>query len=41
MGKGTAARSAYARAGVDVAAGDRAVERMRAAVDSTRRPEVV
>jgi phosphoribosylformylglycinamidine cyclo-ligase len=26
---------------VDVAAGDRAVERMRAAVDSTRRPEVV
>ena len=40
-GKGTAERSAYARAGVDVAAGDRAVERMRAAVDSTRRPEVV
>ena len=40
-GKGTAARTAYARAGVNVAAGDRAVERMRAAVDSTRRPEVV
>ena len=39
--KGTAARDAYARAGVDVAAGDAAVERMRAAVDSTRRPEVV
>jgi len=39
--KGGAARDAYARAGVDVAAGDRAVERMRAAVDSTRRPEVV
>ncbi|MBI3745238.1 MAG: phosphoribosylformylglycinamidine cyclo-ligase, partial [Chloroflexi bacterium] len=39
--KGTAARTAYARAGVDVAAGDRAVERMRAAVESTRRPEVV
>ena len=41
MGKGTAARNAYARAGVDVAAGDLAVERMRAAVQSTRRPEVV
>jgi phosphoribosylformylglycinamidine cyclo-ligase len=40
-GKGRAPRSAYARAGVDVAAGDRAVERMRAAVESTRRPEVV
>jgi len=39
--KGGAARDAYVRAGVDVAAGDRAVERMRAAVDSTRRPEVV
>lgn len=39
--KGTAERDAYARAGVDVAAGDTAVERMRAAVDSTRRPEVV
>jgi phosphoribosylformylglycinamidine cyclo-ligase len=40
-GKGAAMRTAYARAGVDVAAGDRAVDRMRAAVDSTRRPEVV
>jgi phosphoribosylformylglycinamidine cyclo-ligase len=40
-GKGGAARTAYARAGVDVAAGDRAVERMRAAVESTRRVEVV
>ena len=39
--KGTAARDAYARAGVNVAAGDAAVERMRVAVDSTRRPEVV
>ena len=39
--KGTAARDAYAQAGVNVAAGDAAVERMRAAVDSTRRPEVV
>jgi len=34
-------RVAYARAGVDVAAGDRAVELMRAAVESTRRPEVI
>jgi phosphoribosylformylglycinamidine cyclo-ligase len=34
-------RLAYARAGVDVAAGDRAVELMRAAVESTRRPEVI
>jgi phosphoribosylformylglycinamidine cyclo-ligase len=41
MTKGTAARPAYARAGVDVAAGDAAVERMRAAVESTRRVEVV
>lgn len=39
--KGIAPRDAYASAGVDVAAGDAAVERMRAAVDSTRRPEVV
>lgn len=31
----------YAAAGVDVAAGARAVERIRAAVASTRRPEVV
>jgi phosphoribosylformylglycinamidine cyclo-ligase len=33
--------SAYAAAGVDVAAGDRAVELMRAAVESTHRPEVI
>ncbi len=39
--KGVAPRDAYARAGVNVAAGDLAVERMRAAVESTRRPEVV
>jgi phosphoribosylformylglycinamidine cyclo-ligase len=35
------ARKAYAAAGVDVAAGDRAVALMRAAVEATRRPEVV
>ena len=40
-GKGAAGRSAYARSGVDVGAGDRAVELMRAAVASTHRPEVV
>jgi phosphoribosylformylglycinamidine cyclo-ligase len=34
-------RSAYRRAGVDVEAGERAVDLMRAHVDSTRRPEVV
>ena len=34
-------RLAYARAGVDIAAGDRAVELMREAVESTRRPEVI
>jgi len=34
-------RSAYAEAGVNVDAGDRAVELMRAAVESTRRPEVI
>lgn len=34
-------RRAYRAAGVDVAAGERAVELMRAAVESTRRPEVV
>jgi phosphoribosylformylglycinamidine cyclo-ligase len=39
--KGEAPRAAYARAGVDVAAGDRAVALMRSAVESTRRPEVV
>ena len=40
-GKGAATRDAYAQAGVDVEAGDRAVALMRAAVESTRRPEVV
>jgi phosphoribosylformylglycinamidine cyclo-ligase len=34
-------RSAYRHAGVDVDAGEQAVELMRAHVDSTRRPEVV
>jgi phosphoribosylformylglycinamidine cyclo-ligase len=34
-------RSAYAASGVDVDAGDRAVELMRAAVESTRRSEVI
>lgn len=38
MGK---ARPAYRAAGVDVDAGERAVELMRAHVESTRRPEVV
>ena len=37
----TERRTAYRHAGVDVDAGDRAVELMRAHVDSTRRPEVV
>lgn len=40
-GKGPALRRAYVAAGVDVTAGDRAVELMRAHVESTRRPEVV
>ena len=31
----------YTRSGVDIAAGERAVELMRGAVDSTRRPEVL
>ena len=35
------ARAAYAAAGVDVAAGNRAVELMRAAVERTHRPEVL
>jgi len=35
------AKRSYAAAGVDVAAGERAVELMRAAVESTRRPEVL
>jgi phosphoribosylformylglycinamidine cyclo-ligase len=34
-------RSAYAASGVDVEAGDEAVELMRAAVESTRRPEML
>jgi phosphoribosylformylglycinamidine cyclo-ligase len=34
-------RSAYAASGVDVDAGEAAVELMRAAVESTRRPEVI
>ncbi len=34
-------RAAYTRAGVDVAAGERAVDLMRASVASTRRPEVL
>jgi phosphoribosylformylglycinamidine cyclo-ligase len=41
MTKGAAARPAYARAGVDVAAGDRAVELMRPAIERTRRPELI
>jgi phosphoribosylformylglycinamidine cyclo-ligase len=41
QGKGAAGRSAYTRSGVDVQAGDRAVELMRAAVASTTRAEVV
>ena len=40
-GKVADPRSAYRRAGVDVAAGERAVELMRAHVDSTRRPETM
>jgi phosphoribosylformylglycinamidine cyclo-ligase len=39
--KGDAGRDAYRAAGVDVAAGQRAVDLMRAHVESTRRPEVV
>jgi phosphoribosylformylglycinamidine cyclo-ligase len=39
-GKGDARRGAYGAAGVDIAAGDRAVDLMRAHVESTRRPEV-
>lgn len=42
MGEGrTQSRVAYTRAGVDVAAGERAVDLIREAVDSTRRPEVI
>jgi phosphoribosylformylglycinamidine cyclo-ligase len=39
--KGEAGRDAYRAVGVDVAAGERAVDLMRAHVESTRRPEVV
>ena len=39
--RATPAATAYRAAGVDVAAGERAVDLMRAHVDSTRRPEVV
>src|SRR6478735_6621851 len=39
-GKGDARRDAYQAAGVDIAAGDRAVDLMRSHVESTRRPEV-
>ena len=38
---GSDPRRAYARSGVDVAAGERAVELMRASVASTHRPEVL
>ena len=41
IGKTPADRSAYTASGVDVAAGDRAVELMRAAVASTMRPEIL
>ena len=37
----TEGRAAYVRSGVDVAAGERAVELMQASVASTRRPEVL
>ncbi len=40
-GKTAADRSAYAASGVDVAAGERAVDLMRASVASTARPEVL
>ena len=34
-------KSAYAAAGVDIEAGDRAVELMKASVAKTRRPDVL
>ena len=40
-GKTAADRSAYTASGVDVAAGDRAVDLMRASVASTMRPEIL
>jgi phosphoribosylformylglycinamidine cyclo-ligase len=39
--KGAGPREAYQRSGVDIGAGDRAVELMRASIERTRRPEVV
>jgi phosphoribosylformylglycinamidine cyclo-ligase len=39
--RGAATRVGYTASGVDVAAGERAVELMREAVESTRRPEVL
>jgi phosphoribosylformylglycinamidine cyclo-ligase len=39
--KGVAERSAYAASGVDVDAGERAVELMRTSVASTQRPEIL
>ncbi len=39
--KGISDRTAYLTSGVDVSAGERAVDLMRAHVESTRRPEVV
>jgi len=41
IGKTPADRSAYTASGVDVAAGNRAVELMRASVASTMRPEIL
>jgi phosphoribosylformylglycinamidine cyclo-ligase len=41
MSADTVGRDAYRRSGVDVAAGERAVDLMGAHVESTRRPEVV
>jgi phosphoribosylformylglycinamidine cyclo-ligase len=38
---GPSSRSAYAEAGVDIEAGDRAVELMKEWVGKTRRPEVL
>jgi len=40
-GHGPSGQSAYARAGVDIEAGDRAVELMKASVAKTHRPEVL
>jgi phosphoribosylformylglycinamidine cyclo-ligase len=40
-GRGPGTRLAYTASGVDVEAGERAVELMREAVESTRRPEVI